>query len=155
LNYANNILTTNVEDYDGSDSDYAMIMCFRHQSTPLGYNDAMWEKYGENLSSFMGLTDSRTDKPFMRNPTAIEGRSDLPSRGHTQQELVGRGVHFVVCNRATHSISGFIARVIGADADAIYRELAANLVINARLVPAGVMAATRAQEYGYSLLASG
>lgn len=155
MNYANNILTANVDDYGGSDSEYAMIVCFRHQSTPLGYNDAMWEKYGQNLSAFMSLTDSKTDKAFMQNPIKITGRSDLASRGHTQQEVAARGVNFVICNRATLGISGMIARATGAETADVYQELTANLVSNARLVPAGVMAVTRAQEFGYSLLASG
>ena len=154
LNYANNILSAHVDDYGGAESEYAMIVCFRHQSTPLGYNDAMWGKYGDSLSGFMALTDSATDKAYMQNPVNIPQRSDLPNRGHTQQEMVGRGVHFVICNRATRAISGMIARANGASAEEVYQELAANLVENARLVSAGVMATTRAQEYGYSMLAS-
>ena len=31
----------------------AMIICFRHASTPFGYNNAMWKKYGE---VFMRMT---------------------------------------------------------------------------------------------------
>lgn len=155
MNYANNILAAHVQDYGGSESDYAMIVCFRHQTTPLGYNDAMWAKYGESFSGFMGLSDSRTDRPYMENPIGTPGRSDLPSRGHTLQEMAGRGVHYVICDRATHALSAFIARTVGADADELYKELAANLVVRGRLVPAGVMAATRAQEYGYSLLYAG
>ena len=41
------------------------------------------------------------------------------------------------------------------DADAIYKTMAANLIANARFVPAGVIAVTRSQEYGYSLLYAG
>jgi hypothetical protein len=155
MNYANNILMVQADDYGGSESDYAMVVCFRHMSTPLGYNDAMWAKYGAALSAFTGLKDSKTDQAFMVNPLNIPGRSDFPSRGHTVSEMAGRGAYYAVCNRATHSISGMLARGSGGDADAIYEELAANLVDDARLVPAGVMAATRSQEYGYSLLYSG
>jgi len=155
LNYAHNILLVHVEDYGGSESDYALLVCYRHQSTPLGFNDTMWMKYGETLSAFMGLTDSKTEKPFMVNPADIPGRSDLASRGHTLSELASRGARYVVCNRATHSVSNFMARATGENADVIYEELAANLIADTRMVPAGVMAATRAQEYGYSLLYSG
>lgn len=155
LNYAHNILLVHVDDYGGSESDYALVICYRHQSTPLGFNDAMWEKYGKAFSTFMGLTDSRTEQPFMVNPVDIPGRSDMASRGHTISELAGRGARYVVCNRATHSVSGFIARSTGGDADAIYEDLAANLIADARMVPAGVMTATRSQEYGYSLLYAG
>jgi hypothetical protein len=37
------------------------------------------------------------------------------------------------------------------NADAIYNELTTNLVSNARMVPAGIVAVNRAQERGYSL----
>lgn len=155
LNYAHNMLLVHVEDYGGSAADYAMLVCYRHQSTPLGFNDAMWAKYGATLSTFMGLTDSKTEKPFMVNPADIPGRSDLPSRGHTLSEMASRGVRYAICNRATHSVSSFLARATGGDADAIYTELAANLIADSRMVPAGVTAAVRSQEYGYSLLYAG
>ena len=38
----------------------------------------------------------------------------------------------------------------GGDADTIYNELAANLIPNSHLVPAGIVAVNRAQERGYS-----
>lgn len=155
LNYAHNILLVHVDDYGGNESDYALVVCYRHQSTPLGFNDAMWAKYSAAFSAFMGLTDSKTGQAFMVNPLDIPGRSDLASRGHTLSEMAGRGARYAVCNRATHSVSGFLARSTGGNADAIYEELAANLIEHARMVPAGVMAATRAQEYGYSFLYAG
>lgn len=155
LNYAHNLLLVQVDDYGGTESDYALVVCYRHQSTPLGYNDAMWAKYSEAFSTFMGLTDSRTEKPFTVNPLDIPGRADFASRGHTLSEMAGRGVRYAVCNRATHSVSGFVARATGGNADAIYAELAANLIADARMVPAGVTAATRSQEYGFSLLYAG
>ena len=40
----------------------------------------------------------------------------------------------------------------GEAADDIYQELVANAIPNGRFVAAGVVAATRSQEYGYSLL---
>lgn len=155
LNYAHNILLVHVDDYGGSESDYALVVCYRHQSTPFGFNDAMWAKYGKAFSTFIGLTDSRTEQPFIVNPLDIPGRSDFASRGHTLSEMAGRGARYAVCNRATHTVSGFVARATSGDADAIYAELAANLIADARMVPAGVMAATRSQEFGYSLLYSG
>jgi hypothetical protein len=36
LNYANNILLGHREDYGGADSDYAMVVCFRHAATVTG-----------------------------------------------------------------------------------------------------------------------
>ncbi len=125
LRYASNILEGHTEGYGGSDADYGLIVCFRHQSTSFGYNDAIWEKYGEVLSRMTGLTAPGGDEPLSANP---------------------------ICNRATRAVSGMVARATNASAEEVYQELIANNIPSSRFVPAGVVAATRSQEYGYSLL---
>lgn len=142
MRYANNILTVNGEDYDGDDSDYAMIVCFRHTSTPYAFNDAIWAKYGAYL-------DRRADPAHTTNPmnTANAGNGQNTIAG-----LVDRGVRFAICNRATRSFSRMLAGATGAEYEDVYQELLANAIPNGRFVPAGVMAATRAQEFRYSLL---
>ena len=45
-------------------------------------------------------------------------------------------------------------RPIQPQAGEVHDELVANMVANGHMVPAGVMALTRAQEHGYSLLYS-
>jgi hypothetical protein len=47
-----------------------------------------------------------------------------------------------------------LAGATGGDSGAIFNELMANNIPNSRFVPAGVLTATRSQEYGYSLLYS-
>jgi len=145
MNYARNILMGNREDYGGSDADYALIICFRHMATPLGYNHAMWEKYGEGLSRFSSLTTGNNE-PRTANPI-LSGSGE-----NTIETLASRGVHFAICNRATHAVSRSLARNANATEEEIYQELTANNIPNSRFVPAGVLAATRSQEYGYSLL---
>ena len=49
---------------------------------------------------------------------------------------------------------GMIAEAVGGNGDAINSELIANLVRNARMVPAGIVAVNRAQERGYTLVSS-
>ena len=44
-----------------------------------------------------------------------------------------------------------IARAVDGKREDIYKELAANLIDRARLVPAGIVAVNRAQERGYSV----
>jgi hypothetical protein len=53
---------------------------------------------------------------------------------------------------ATHFFSDQIANATKGNAEAVYKELAANLIPNSHLVAAGVLATNRAQEYGYTLL---
>ena len=155
LNYANNILFGHTSGYGGEESDYALVVCFRHQSTPFGYSDAIWAKYGEHLSRFMGLTDTKTNSPFTVNPLNIAGRSELPNRGNTIDSLIERGVSYAICNKATQAMVGRLAAATGGSADAIYNEIISSPIANSRFVPAGVVATTRSQEYGYSLLSAG
>ena len=54
--------------------------------------------------------------------------------------------------RPAGALPGRIARATGGDADKILEEMVANLVPNARLVPAGIVAVNRAQERGYSFV---
>jgi intracellular sulfur oxidation DsrE/DsrF family protein len=142
MRYANNILFTHGEAYGGSESDYAMIVCFRHTSTPYAYNDAMWAKYG-------GLFDRSADPAPVGNPMNTANRANGEN---TIADLASRGVRFAICNKATQSYSRMLAQATGQSFDAVYEELLANAIVNGRFVPAGVLAATRAQEYGYSLL---
>lgn len=142
LRYATNILNAHVNAYEGRDLEMAMIVCFRHASTTMGFNDAMWAKYGSTFATMSRLTlnegETQSSNPQM---TAIS-------------TAVGRGVQFAVCNSASTMLAGMLARQGNQKAEDVLAELTANLVPNARMVPAGVMALTRAQEYGYSFLYS-
>ena len=60
-------------------------------------------------------------------------------------------MHVAVCQMATRNFAGLLAQATGVEADAVYNELAANLVGNAHLVAAGIVALSRAQERGYTL----
>ena len=155
VHYAANILNGHKSTYGGADSDYSMIVCFRRFSTPLGYDDAIWAKYGGTFSKMLDLPDPATGEAFTANPLMIEGRRDLPSMGATIQEMAARGVRFAVCSAATRGISQMLAGATEASADDIFQELTSSGIVSSRFIPAGVLAATRAQEYGYSLLYSG
>jgi intracellular sulfur oxidation DsrE/DsrF family protein len=137
-----NILDTHVAEYDGQTSDYALVVCFRHMSTPYGFDDGLWAKYGSFLM--------RNADPV---PTTNPMKVALPSNGqHSIPSMVEKGAHFAVCGRASRRQAGAIANATGQSADAVFAEIQAGLIPNAHLVPAGVIAVTRAQEYGYSFL---
>jgi intracellular sulfur oxidation DsrE/DsrF family protein len=53
---------------------------------------------------------------------------------------------------ATHFFAQQFATATKGNADAVYKELVANVIPDAHMVPAGVVAVNRAQEYGYTLL---
>jgi len=153
--YAHNILTAHTGGYNGDESDYAMIVCFRRFATPFGWSDSIWEKYGAILNNVLQFPDPATEEPFDVNPMTVTGRRDIPNMSNTIDSLGERGVKFDVCAGATRVISGLLARATNSSADETYQELVDSLVPNGRFVPAGVMAATRAQEFGYSLLYAG
>ena len=68
--------------------------------------------------------------------------------------LAKQDVKFAVCSMATARLAGSIAQSIGGTADDVKAELIANLVANARMVPAGIVAVSRAQERGYTLVSA-
>ncbi len=75
--------------------------------------------------------------------------------GNTIDSLLERGTQFAVCNAATQFFAGQVSQATGIGSDEAYDELVASAIPNSRFVSAGVVAVTRAQEYGYSLLYAG
>jgi intracellular sulfur oxidation DsrE/DsrF family protein len=136
LTYANNYFVANESGYGLKDGDLAVVIVARHHSTQHAYNDAIWKKYQEQLVKAAQV-------------------STLPALGDRLDGLVKRGVHLAVCQMATRRIAGTIASGTGQNVDKVFVELAANLVKNAHLVPAGIVAVNRAQERGYSLAHAG
>ncbi len=140
--YASNYFTGNQNGYSLQNADLAVVIVLRHSSTPFAYNDAIWAKYGVPISQQAGnFVDPRTKVTPVINVygTQLEG-------------LIRRGVHLAVCQMATRLFAGSIARATGGTADAIYEELAASLLGNSHLVPAGIIAVNRAQEHGYTFV---
>jgi intracellular sulfur oxidation DsrE/DsrF family protein len=152
LLFANNFMNVNRSDYGLETSDLAVVIVARHRSTPFGYNDAMWAKYGMEMAARSKVEDPATKSAPKRNIYYAGDHGDLaPNRGTTLDSLFKQGVQLAVCSTATRGLSRLIAESVGGNADAIYNELTANLVSNARMVPAGIIAVNRAQERGYSL----
>lgn len=143
LLYASNFMLANRNDYGLQNQDLAVIVVARHISTAYGYNNDMWAKYGASLAGQAPSTDAQAKEPPTANPNA----ASLVS-------LSNQGVQFAVCSMATRRLAGAIARSAGGNTDAVNSELIANLVSNARMVPAGIVAVNRAQERGYSLVSA-
>lgn len=130
----------NVNDYGLKDSDLAVVLVARHQSTAFGYSDAIWAKYAKPISDRNHVLDPKTNQP----PTVNLQRERL-------EPLIKRGLRLAVCQQSTRGYAGAIAMATGQTQEAVFEELKANLLPNARLVPAGIVAINRAQERGYSL----
>jgi intracellular sulfur oxidation DsrE/DsrF family protein len=151
--FANNFIRVNQADYGLPASELAVVIVVRHRSTPFGYSDAMWAKYGAPLAARSRVEDPKTKQPPTRNLfNSANSGGDLADRGLTLDSIFKQGVQLAVCATSTRGYAGAIAQATGGDANAIFQELAANLVPNSRLVPAGIVAVNRAQERGYSLV---
>jgi intracellular sulfur oxidation DsrE/DsrF family protein len=152
MRYASNVFTASKDGYKLGDADTAIVICLRHQATPFAWNDAIWAKYGATITGEIKFNDPKTGKAAVVNMYNTTGYGEaLENRNITFDALAKRGVHFAVCMLSTRRHSGVIARVSGGSADEIYKELTSNLIPNAHLVPAGVVAINRSQERGYSL----
>jgi hypothetical protein len=155
VGYANNLYLATDSAYAGEPAAMAIVVCFRHFSTPFGYNDAMWEKYGEIFHSLIQFPDPDTNEAPKLNLLNSTAHSGLGNRGVTLDALAAKGARYAVCNTATQFIAGAIAQRTNGKARDVHDELVANAVGGSRFVSAGVMALTRAQEYGYSVLMAG
>jgi intracellular sulfur oxidation DsrE/DsrF family protein len=151
LAYANNFLTASKSGYNLNDADAGVIIIARHFATPYAYTDAMWTKYAKFMPPFVTMDDPKTKQRATINLYAADGYSDLPNMGTTIPQVLQRGIHFAVCQMATQFFAGMLAPAAGGTADAVYKELASNLVGNSHMVPAGIVAVNRAQEHGYTL----
>ena len=151
LAFANNFFAANKSGYGLDPAALAVIIVLRHFSTPFAYNDAVWAKYSAQIFELTKFADPKTVQPPKTNlyNSAAYGLT-LPNFGTTIDSLVNQGVHFAVCDMATHFFAGYLAEQTKGDAGTVYRELTENLIRNAHLVPAGIVAVNRAQEHGYT-----
>jgi intracellular sulfur oxidation DsrE/DsrF family protein len=153
--FANNYFTGNKNGYGLEPKDLAVVVGMRHQSTGFAFNDAMWAKYGAGIAERAGnFTDPKTKAvPAINVYRATGYGQDLSNNNVTIDAVAKNGVHFAVCQMATRACSMAIARRTGGKAEDIYTELTSNLIPNAHMVPAGIVAVTRAQERGYAFVA--
>jgi intracellular sulfur oxidation DsrE/DsrF family protein len=144
MGFVGNWVRQNKEAYGLSDADLAVVIVARHGATPFAFNEAIWTKYGKIFAANMSTTDAAAHP----NPSTNTYASRLES--WTKQ-----GVRLAVCNVTTRAYTQIIARETGGDQEAIRKELTSNAIGEAHFVPAGVVAVTRAQEYGYALVSVG
>lgn len=148
--FAKNYYTANQDAYGLKDSDLAVIVVARHKSTSFGYNDAIWAKWGKQLSEQAEFVDPKTKEAPKVNFYGAAG--DSGQLAGTMDAVIKKGLQFGVCSMSTRGIATRIAKANGLEVDAVVKEISSNLISNARMVPAGIVAVNRAQEHGYSFL---
>jgi intracellular sulfur oxidation DsrE/DsrF family protein len=149
LQFASNYFTANQDTYGLKDSDLAVIIVARHKSTPFAYNDAIWAKYGKTITEQSEFMDPKTKEPPKIN---VYGPAGETQQAGKMDMLIKKGVQFAVCSMSTRGISTRIAKANSLEVDAVFKEITSNLIGNAHMVPAGILAVNRAQEHGYSFV---
>jgi intracellular sulfur oxidation DsrE/DsrF family protein len=142
--FALNWIKVNKEQYGLTDADLAVVIVARHGTTPFAFNEAIWTKYGKVFADNM----STGDKVAHPNPSANRYAARLG-------ELSRQCLRLAVCNVTLRAYVDIISKQTAATPEAVRTELTANLIGNAQIVPAGIIAVTRAQERGYMLVSIG
>jgi intracellular sulfur oxidation DsrE/DsrF family protein len=153
LFFASNFINTNRTAYNIPATDLSVVIIVRHRTAIFGYNDAIWAKYGEAIAKRSHFEDPKTKSAPKTNLFNAAGYSDqLPNHGVTLNDATKLGVQFAVCQLSTRAAAAVAANAAGLKAADVLEEISANLIPNARLVPAGIVTMNRAQEYGYTLM---
>ena len=161
-----NYLNTYKEAYKAAPGSVAAVGTFYaiggQASIPLGFNDAMWAKYG--LGDYTGLKDA-SGKGYTRNVMNRPTRNDahlliqgfgapnipevldaVPAMGI--ENLQKMGTKFVLCANAFGIWCLELQARGKGKADAIQKEMTENLLPGVTIVPAMVIAIEKAQAAG-------
>lgn len=149
LDYANTFLVHFHETHDTTDSQTRPVIVFRRLGTTLALNDAMWDGYA--LGEGDKINDPLTKAPARRNIYwRAKGSPGTPSS--TIESLHQRGMISLVCNVALNNVGRTLAARTKRSVDEVQKELRANLVPGAVLVPSGIYALIRAQNAGCAFM---
>lgn len=169
VGFAGNYFKASEQAYGLKDGDLAVVIVMRHRATAFGFTNTIWSKYGKQLTDEAEFSDPTTGQPARswmdrvldRVFTRVSlGNLFVDPGGQSEadeqmSDLIRRGVRFAICEMSALSVCGVIARATGGNAQRVYQEFEANLIPNARIVPAGIVAVNRAQEHGYAYVYTG
>lgn len=157
--HVRNYMNTYESAYGLKHPDVSAVAGLYFMTVPLGFTDAMWEKY--QLGKAANVTDSSTNAPAVRNVfwSARAGQSTLDVAGAvplpldaSMESLQKRGVTYILCNNAFNFWMGNIARATNQEPAAVRKEFEANMLPNITVVPAMVVAINQAQAAGVTYM---
>lgn len=117
------------------------LVVLRHDGLPLSMQDSLWAKY--KLGEMFDVKDGAV--PATRNVYATITNLPLPGLGIV--ELLKSGVLVGACDVALTVYSAAAAQKLNMDPAAVKKEWVAGLLPGVQVVPSGVFAVGRAQEY--------
>ncbi|MEO5799656.1 MAG: twin-arginine translocation signal domain-containing protein [Gemmatimonadales bacterium] len=140
-------LNTTDATYPGEHAVAMVIL--RHAGLAMGLTDAIWAKYsiGETFKVMNG------NAPATANPWGTITNLPLPGLGIA--ELLKGGVLIGACDVALTIYSAGAAAKMKMDPAAVKKEWIAGLFPGIMVVPSGVFAAARAQEFGANYIFAG
>jgi hypothetical protein len=137
--------------------DVSIVVTLYARTTPLGLQDAMWEKY--QLGTALSLTDPTTNAPLVRNWFAHPKPGDPVADGEpdtSMEALQKRGVVFALCNNALTRWAGRLAKsgTGGSAAADVHADLVAHALPGVVIVPDVLVTMTKAHERGFGYVRS-
>lgn len=137
-----------------ADKNMTAMTILRHNAIPFAFEDRLWAKY--KLGEVFKVIDNTTKKPALRNPYYNPGEGDFPMPGiEGIQKMQSRGAMFCVCDMALKVYSGVVAQAAGLNAGETYLDWKKGVLPDIQIVPSGVWAVGRAQEYGFGYCYAG
>ena len=130
------------QDYAVPDARLGLAIGVHTAGLAFILNDAMWAKY--TLGARFDVKNAQ-GAPMNANPFRAGG-------AFTVESLSKRGVVFLACNRAMLRFARELAGT-GGNAGAVHAELVANVLPEAQVTPAMVVALSRAQSKGVPYMA--
>lgn len=138
-----NFLDVYASVYGAARSEVSAVIGVQGGALPIALDDAAWDRY--ELGQRSNVNDAETTEPAKRNVFATGGQYSIDT-------AIERGVVLLVCNISLNRTAGAIARARSLAAADVYADLKGSLIPGALLVPALVVAISRAQERGFTYI---
>ena len=135
--------------------DVSVVVTLYARTTPLGLQDAMWEKY--QLGAALSITDPTTNAPLVRNWFAHPKPGDPVADGEpgtSMETLQQRGVVFALCNNALTRWAARLAKSGMSAAADVHADLVAHALPGVVIVPDVLVTMTKAHERGFAYVRS-
>jgi len=158
LLHVRNYLNTMRDTYNMRHPAVTAVVGLYGMTTMLGFNDAMWQKYGlANPTKVLdGSKAPATGNVFYKAPAggaslSLTGAPIPIPADSSISALQDRGAVFILCNNAFNVWMGLLGDG-GAKSAEMRKEFEANLLPGVSIVPAMVVAVNQAQMHGCSYM---
>jgi intracellular sulfur oxidation DsrE/DsrF family protein len=132
------------------DDETRAVVVFRQMGTVMALNDEMWSRYG--IGASRQINDPATGAPAVRNVFWKSAPDSATPSKDKIEPLHARGMISLVCNVSLGSIGYTFAKAANRDVEEVRKEVRANLVPGAIIVPSGIYALIRAQNAGCAFM---